>query len=70
MKVQAEFINPESLKKSVLFPKKVFVTVQNEGTDDQYLAVEETPDTAEDGQSVAVYELRDIRTKRVTHQLD
>jgi hypothetical protein len=29
----------------------------------------ETPTRAEDGERVAVYELRDVKTKRVTHSL-
>lgn len=50
------------------FPKQVFITREGE-RDGEYLQASETPNDAENGQTVAVYELRDVKRKRVTHEL-
>jgi hypothetical protein len=35
-----------------------------------YFSANETAETAEDGDDVAIYELQEVKTKRVTHTLD
>jgi hypothetical protein len=57
-------------KKSSAFPKELHVTREDEGTDDEYLAIQPNDDDIADGALVAVYALVGTKTKRVTHRLD
>lgn len=52
------------------FPKHIFVTVEGDGADDTFLSATATHDVVGDGQKVAIYELREVKTKRVTHELE
>lgn len=52
------------------FPEVVYVHVENPDTRDEYLAVSKTPDAADDGAAVAIYERRDVKTMRVTRRLE
>lgn len=46
-------------------PKRIFVTWGGDGRD-QFLSADVTPDSLEDGDTVGVYELRDVHTIKVT----
>ena len=50
------------------FPKMLYVTREGE-RDGEYFNAEEDASGAENGVKVAVYQLVEIKTKRVTHQL-
>ncbi len=53
------------------FPQRIYVTRAGEG-DEQYLEVNEEPDTAgeDDGDSVAVYELQSVKRLSIKRTLD
>lgn len=51
------------------FPKQIYVKREEDTDGSSYLLADETPDTIEDGEKVAIYELREVQTKRVTHTL-
>jgi hypothetical protein len=38
--------------------------------DASYLLADETTEAMEDGDAVAIYDFREVKTKRVTHTLD
>lgn len=53
------------------FPATIYVNrEQDTNSDDSYLLASEDTSMVDDGQPVAVYELREIRTKRVAHSLE
>jgi hypothetical protein len=53
------------------FPKTLHVyQEQDTNSDEAYLMTSETGEEIEDGAPVAVYELREIKTKRVTHAIE
>lgn len=56
-------------KKSVTFPKHIYVTVDTQDRE-PILLCDETADAAEHGDQVAIYELLDVKTKRVDHSLE
>jgi len=53
------------------FPQRLFVHRENKDTRDEFLAIDEEANapTADDGAPVAIYELREVKAKRVTHEL-
>lgn len=56
-------------KATTKFPKTIMVRrITDSG--DPFLTVDEDGTEAEDGETVAIYELREIKTKRVTHGLE
>ena len=56
--------------KRTKLPKTLYVTVENERTEDEYIAADRTPDSKEDGDVVGIYELKAIQTMRVTRRLE
>lgn len=57
-------------KKKSMFPKTMYVHVENEGEGaDEFFSADTAVDTLKDGQRVAVYELREVRTMQVTREL-
>ena len=44
------------------FPKTLFVSIENEGTDDEFLDAVKNVEKLDNGK-IAVYELREIKTK-------
>jgi len=60
-------------KKATPFPKRIAVVELIDGADDDSCLIASrdlTAPNADDGEQVAVYELVEIKTKRVTHELD
>jgi hypothetical protein len=56
--------------KPTAFPKFIYVTRENAGTQDEYLSANESVDGIEDRVAVAIYELSVTRRKVVTHDLE
>ena len=56
-------------KRPKKFPKSVFVKWEDDSNDTYLLVVDDHTDKIEDGEAVAIYELREVKTKRVTHEL-
>lgn len=56
------------MSKKNKFPDKLFVHIDGEGDDALFIADQDI-DGVDDGKRVAVYELREIRAKIVTHSL-
>ena len=56
------------IKHPLLLPAVVFVKWETDG-DDPYLALYESVDGPENGDRVGIYELRETKTKHVTHEL-
>lgn len=58
-------------KREQPFPKNIFVKrEQDNSEEDSYLVADETADSFEDRERVAIYELQAVKTKRVTHALE
>lgn len=56
--------------KNPKLPKTVYVKFEKENNGgDTFLVADETPDSFEDGETVGVYELKETKTKRVSHEL-
>jgi hypothetical protein len=51
------------------FPKQLFVRVEPTQDEGEFYIAEPDPDGADDGDHVAVYELRLVKRKRITHEL-
>jgi hypothetical protein len=59
------------MAKNKHFPKHLHVTIETDGnSDDTWLNAAKTTDQIEDGQHVAIYKLVEIRTMRVTRELE
>jgi hypothetical protein len=57
-------------KNAPRFPKQIHVfAADDDGRSEPYLVIDDGTDSR-DGQRVAVYELKDVKTKRVTHSLE
>jgi hypothetical protein len=54
--------------KKGLFPKLIYVT--HEGDEDPYLSADSVLDSFDADKKVAIYELREVKTKRVDHWLE
>ncbi len=46
------------------YPKKIFVQRENEKTEDEFLSATENPEEVVNDGKVAIYELKEILTKR------
>ena len=53
------------------FPNRIFVHYEQPNLGPAYLEIDRgaNADDTEDGEQVAVYELREVKVKRVTHEL-
>jgi hypothetical protein len=58
------------LTKNPPLPQEIVVRWAGDGGEDPFLVAETTNEGAEDGEVVAIYELRETRIKRVTHTLE
>jgi hypothetical protein len=56
--------------KRTKLPKILYVTVEQERTEDEYIAADRTTDSKQDGDVVGIYELKETKTMRVTRTLD
>jgi hypothetical protein len=56
------------MAKAKKLPKTIYVKWAGE-EDGAYLEADTTPDSSEHGDQVGVYELRETKTKRITHEL-
>jgi hypothetical protein len=52
------------------FPKTIYITQEKSEGLDPYLVADATTDSVENRSKVGVYELREIKTKRVDHRLE
>jgi hypothetical protein len=59
----------KKLKKQKLLPDTVFVYRDGEG-EDEYLYADEDMLAAGDGTLIGVYELREVKVKRIKHTLE
>ena len=55
-------------RKGKTLPKQIYVRWENE-SDEPYLGASETPDGIEDGVKVGVYQLCEVKTKKITEEL-
>jgi len=51
------------------FPKQIFVTVQNDGDDEFLLANVDLVEIGADGDKVGIYELVEVKKKKITDEL-
>lgn len=57
-------------RKSKALPKRIYVKLEtDQNSPDTYLLADESMDGMEHGDTVGVYELKETRTKHVTHEL-
>lgn len=59
-----------SKKEVAAFPKTMFIRREDDDNDGPYFIADEDGSAAEDGDAVAIYELREVRRKRVAHSLE
>jgi hypothetical protein len=59
----------KSTKAAKQFPADLYITHAGDG-DGEYFDVSTTAEAAEDGESVAIYELKEVRRKKITHELE
>lgn len=52
------------------FPPTLYVYLLEKGTDSEFLNAERDPTNAPDGEHVAIYELKEVKTKRVDHSIE
>jgi hypothetical protein len=59
------------MAKKEMFPKLIYVTREHPASDESYLAVQgNVLNEVEDGAKVAVYKLVEVRTAKVTRELE
>lgn len=52
------------------FPKQIFVHIESDGRDDEFLVAEDSDDpTGENGDKVAIYQLVEVKTIKRTIEL-
>jgi hypothetical protein len=51
------------------FPKTIYVKREQDQNSSYFLA-DESPDSVEHGERVGIYELQEVKTKRVDHSLE
>jgi hypothetical protein len=56
--------------KTSKLPKTVYVTVSKDGPKEYYLVANDAVDGIESGQTVGIYELKTIKTMKVTATLE
>lgn len=52
------------------FPKQIYVRWKEPKDDDAFLVAAETLEDGEDGEKVAIYILKEVKTKRVVDSLE